>query len=53
MLIGFLDPSDLPTTSRTPPSSSMARMAPAAIIPVPSLAGFITTIDAPFFTVIS
>ena len=53
ILIGLREPNDFPTTSRTPPSSSMARIVPAAMIPVPILAGLITTMEAPSLTVIS
>src|SRR5574340_357485 len=46
-LYGLLEPIHLASTSRTPTASNTARIAPPAIMPVPSDAGCINTLAAP------
>src|ERR1019366_2175864 len=46
-LYGLLEPIHLANTSRTPTASNTARIAPPAIMPVPSEAGCIRTLAAP------
>ena len=46
-LIGLLDPMHLASTLLTPATSNTARMAPPAMMPVPSEAGRSTTLAAP------
>src|SRR5574340_678657 len=46
-LYGLLEPIHLASTSRTPTASNTARIAPPAIMPVPSDAGCISTLAAP------
>lgn len=51
-LIGLRDPTHLDSTSLTPTTSNTARMAPPAMIPVPSEAGCMKTRAAPCSAVI-
>ena len=48
-LWGFDDPWDLERTFCTPTASNTVLTAPPAITPVPGVAGFINTLEPPYF----